>query len=127
MEKKILIVDDNPGDRKLLEEALKEGNVDGQILYADRAQKAIVLAQKEQPQIIFMDVMMPVTSGGDTVRLLRNDVRTKNIPIVFLTGIWSKKEEQDLSKGINIEGQVYPTLSKPIDAKRLMSIVKQYV
>ncbi len=124
---RVLLVEDNPGDQKLMKDVIKESGLNIELSIIDHAEKITSIAEKLDVNLILMDVMMPGLPGGDAVRLLKHNKNTKHIPIVFLTGVWARKDEQDSSRGINIEGQQYPTLSKPIDLKRFISVVNKYV
>ena len=54
--------------------------------------EAIELAQKEKPDLILLDILMPEMSGGDVAQVLLNNPETKNIPIIFITAIVTKDE-----------------------------------
>lgn len=124
---RVLLVEDNPGDQKLMQEVIEESGLSIELSVLNQAKEITSVAEKMDVKLILMDVMMPGLPGGDAVRLLRNNSKTKHIPIVFLTGVWARKDEEDSSKGITIEGQLYPALSKPINLKRFVSVVNKYV
>ena len=126
MEKTILIVDDNEGDRKLIAEALSGAQVEVNLINAQTGAEAIRLAQEEKPDLILMDVLMPGMNGGDAVKLLKNDKRTEHIPIVFLTGVYSKSDEEHQGK-ININEKFYDSVAKPFDELKLIEAVNKYV
>jgi len=82
-EKKILVVDDNENIRTFLRQELEAfGYI---VLEVEDGLKAITLVNKEEPDLILLDVMMPGISGFDVAVMLKNDPRTKNIPVVILT------------------------------------------
>ncbi len=83
--KKILIVDDDLTLREMYEERLKyDGFV---VIGASDGEEAIAKAQSESPDLILLDVMMPKLNGIDVMGKLREDDRTKNIPIIILTAL----------------------------------------
>jgi CheY-like chemotaxis protein len=126
MSKKILIVDDNEGDRKLIAEALSDAQVEVDLVDAQTGDEAIRLAQDEKPDLILMDVMMPGMNGGDAVKLLKSDKRTDGIPIVFLTGMYGKEDEKAHGK-ININEEFYDSIAKPFDETKLITTINKYV
>jgi CheY-like chemotaxis protein len=123
MSKKILIVDDNEGDRKLIAEALSDAQVEVDLVDAQTGDEAIRLAQDEKPDLILMDAGM---NGGDAVKLLKSDKRTDGIPIVFLTGMYSKGDEKAYGK-ININEEFYDSIAKPFDETKLITTINKYV
>jgi two-component system sensor histidine kinase/response regulator len=124
---RMLLVEDNVGDQKLIKEVIKESGLNIELSILDQAEQITSTVEKLNVQLILMDVMMPGLTGGDAVKLLRNNAKTKHIPIVFLTGVWAREDEKNLSRGINIEGQLHPALAKPIDLKRFISVVNKYL
>jgi two-component system response regulator VicR len=88
---KILVVDDEREIANLFYDMLaKEGF---QVLTATSGQDCLRLAEKEKPDLILLDVMMPGMDGGETMQNLLDNEKTKNIPIIFLTSIITKDEE----------------------------------
>lgn len=88
---KILIVDDERDSTFALEKTLSLKGY--RVITAERGQNAIVLAQSELPDLILLDVMLPDIHGGDVAKVLQKDHATKNIPIIFLSCLFTKEEE----------------------------------
>jgi CheY-like chemotaxis protein len=74
-----------------------------------------------------MDIMMPQISGGDAVRILRADERTKHIPVIFLTAIAANMPQGDEDKGVNVDGQFYKLIAKPIETGKLLFEIKSLI
>ena len=90
---KILVVDDEEKVVDLYKDMLsKEGF---SVLAATNGKDCLKLAEKEVPDLILLDVIMPEMDGGTTARNLLENVKTKNIPIIFLTSIITKEEEAE--------------------------------
>ena len=90
---KILVVDDEEKLVDLYKDMLsKEGF---NVITATNGREGLKLAEKEIPDLILLDVMMPGMDGGTTARILLENVKTKNIPIIFLTSIVTKEEEAE--------------------------------
>jgi len=124
--KKILIVDDNVDFRKLIAEVLNGDQGELDLINAGSGDEAIRLAQDENLDLILMDVMMPGMNGADAVKLLKKDKRTSCIPIVFLTGVYSKNDKEAHGK-INIDGDFYDSIAKPFEAANLIATINKYL
>ncbi len=114
---KILIVD----DEKNIVEAIKY-NLDKagfRTLTAADGKRALELAQRELPDLITLVVMLPEQDGWEVCRLLRQDTRTKHIPVIMLT---VKNEETDTIVGLELGADDYMT--KPFSPKELVARVK---
>jgi len=114
---KILIVD----DEKNIVEAIKY-NLEKEgfrTLTAADGARAVELAQREIPDLITLDVMLPELNGWEVCRLLRQDRRTKFIPIIMLT---VKSDEADKVVGLEFGADDYMT--KPFSPKELVARVK---
>jgi two-component system alkaline phosphatase synthesis response regulator PhoP len=90
-DKKILIVDDENDVRFLLKKGLS--NKGYNILSASNGEDALVLAKSKQPDLIILDVLMPGMDGPEVDVKLKEDPKTKDIPVMFLTSLYTKKEE----------------------------------
>lgn len=112
--KKILIVDDEPDVLKLLGERLTKAGYD--IIKASSGKEAIELAGKKKPNLVILDIAMPGMDGSETATILRNDPDTKNIPILFLTCLFTKQEEKVCG---HLLGQNF-FIAKPYDVAELL-------
>ncbi|MES2900013.1 MAG: diguanylate cyclase [Pseudomonadota bacterium] len=81
---KILLVDDSPANIHLLVECLRG---DYKILAATCGSDALAIAQREQPDLVLLDIVMPDMDGHEVVRRLKSDPRTEPIPVIFITGM----------------------------------------
>ncbi len=117
MAAEILIVDDEPAIRQMLEFALRgDGFRCRQAADADQAQSAIA---STAPDLILIDWMLPGVSGLDLARRLRRDNRTSQIPIVMIT---ARGEEQDKIRGLDVGADDYVT--KPFSNKELLARIR---
>ena len=105
----ILVVDDDEGIRSLLTQILV--NAGYEVITAENGKEAIELAKKKKPDLITMDLMMPVMDGETAIKHLREDEELKNIPIIIVS-VLSKKE---------LPADAY--LEKPIDEEHFLEIV----
>ena len=118
MPKKILIIDDDPNLVKVLMARLKVAGYAA--VSAPNGKLGVEQAIEQLPDLIITDVMMPGLPGSDAVRELQTDERTKNIPVIVMSGILGK---DDAKQGLNISGKLYPALSKPFDAETLINLI----
>ena len=86
MEQKILIVDDEAHIRMLIEQTLEELEDDGvEFLTAENGEIALEIIQKENPKLVFLDVMMPKMNGMEVCRRVKKELELKDVFIVLLT------------------------------------------
>ena len=107
MSNKILIVDDEPHIRILLEQTLEEFADKGvEILTSGNGKEALEIIKTERPAIIYLDATMPGISGYDVCDIVKNDLKLENIYIVMLT---ARGQELDKQRGAIAGANVYMT------------------
>lgn len=108
---KLLIVDDEPHIRMLLEQTLEElEDEDVDMLVAANGQEAYDIIQAEQPQLVFLDVMMPKMNGFEVCQKVKKELAMDDVHIILLT---AKGQEVDKEKGLAVGANEYMT--KPFD------------
>jgi twitching motility two-component system response regulator PilH len=112
--KKILIVDDSPTERHVLNDMLGKAGFD--VVASDSGEDAIVKAKLTRPDLILMDVVMPGLNGFQATRAISRDAQTKNIPIIICT---SKSQETDKIWGMRQGARDY--IVKPVDKDELLA------
>ena len=116
MEQKILIVDDEAHIRMLIGQTLEELEDEGvEFLTAENGEIALDIIQKEKPQLVFLDVMMPKLNGMEVCRRVKQELKMENVFIILLT---AKGQELDRQKGQEVGADVYMT--KPFDPEVLL-------
>jgi DNA-binding response OmpR family regulator len=121
MEQKILIVDDEAHIRMLIEQTLEELEDDGvKFLIAENGEEALALIIKEQPQLVFLDVMMPKMNGMEVCRRVKKELALPGVYIVLLT---AKGQEVDRMKGQEVGADVYMT--KPFDPEAILNKARE--
>ncbi|MGE0050118.1 MAG: response regulator [Arcobacter sp.] len=118
----ILIVDDVPENIYSLKMMI-EDSFDVRIYSALNAQEGIEILMKENIDLILTDVQMPDIDGFEFVDYIKNIERTKDIPVIFITGIYDKDEYK--TKGYNLGAVEY--ITKPIHDVLLNSKLKVYI
>ena len=114
---KILIVDDESHIVEAIRYNLEKAGF--RVLTAADGQRALELAQRELPDLITLDVMLPEMDGWEVCRALRQETRTKRIPVLMLT---VKKEETDKVVGLELGADDY--LTKPFSPKELVARIR---
>ena len=121
MEQKILIVDDEAHIRMLIGQTLEELEDEGvEFLTAENGEIALEIIQKEIPQLVFLDVMMPKMNGMEVCRRVKKELGMDNVCIVLLT---AKGQETDRQKGLDVGADVYMT--KPFDPEVLLNKARE--
>jgi len=120
MLKKILVVDDEPDAVKMMEMRLSHEGYE--VLKAYDGAEAVKIARKERPDLILLDILMPVMDGAETAAKLRELPETKNIPVIFITCLFTKEDAmQETVRG----GTLF--VSKPYDAEELSRIIRENI
>lgn len=115
--KHILVVDDEADIAKLLDYTLtKEGY---RVTTIDSGEKVLKAAEKEKPDLILLDLMLPNIDGMELCRRLKNNPATKNIPVIMLT---AKSEDIDIVTGLEVGAKDY--ITKPFSPKVLIARVR---
>lgn len=118
MNRRVLVVDDEPDIREIARIAL--GHVAGwTVLLAGGGREAIQIALEEQPDAILVDVMMPDMDGPETVRRLAADPRTASIPVLLLTAKVLSGDQTELTNT-----PVAAMLGKPFDPMTLAAQIE---
>ena len=123
--KTVLVVDDEKRIRELLEMRLvSEGY---QVILGQNGEEGVEMAKKYIPDAIIMDVMMPRMDGAEAVRLIQEYPMTRNIPVLFLTSIITKEEENEQAFGIQLDVSKYKFMAKPFDTPALLGEIKNMI
>ena len=120
--KKILIVDD---EEEVLSLLYKRLSAEGyQVIKAMTWQDAIERTKTYMPNLILMDIVLPDLEGSEVVQMLKEDPKTEDIPVVFLSGILTRDDRQTKLE-VNVGGRLFDAISKPFNYEELMSAVKR--
>jgi CRP-like cAMP-binding protein/CheY-like chemotaxis protein len=115
--KKILLIEDNPEVRENTQEILDLAGYN--VITAPNGKVGVDLAQKESPDLIICDIMMPELDGYGVLHILNKKPETAGIPFIFLT---AKTEKTDIRKGMNLGADDY--LTKPFDDTDLLNAIE---
>ena len=114
--KKILLVDDEPNIIMSLEYTFKKNNF--QVFIARDGQEALDIVKTDFPDVIILDVMMPMVDGYATLEQIRKDANLSHTKVIFLS---AKNKASDIEKGMALGADAY--LTKPFSIKKVVDTV----
>ena len=122
----VLLVEDNPGDVRLTQEALKNGKVINHLsVVSDGVEATDFLFrrgkfdQAPRPDLILLDLNLPRKNGREVLKEIKDDPDLRRIPVMVLT---TSSAEQDLQKAYNLHANCYVT--KPVDLDQFLAVVR---
>jgi len=122
----ILLIEDNPGDVRLTEEALKEGKVINRLSVVPDGVEAIEYLRKRgdyasaaTPDLVLLDLNLPKKDGREVLAEVKQDPELRKIPVVVLT---TSRDEQDILKSYDLHANCY--ITKPVDFEQFIRVVR---
>lgn len=122
----LLLVEDNPGDVRLTEEALKEGKLMNHLSVARDGEEALDFLRRREPytdaprpDLILLDLNLPRKDGREVLREVKEDSSLRKIPVVVLT---SSKADEDVLRAYDLNCNCY--ITKPVDLERFIEVVE---
>jgi two-component system phosphate regulon response regulator PhoB len=109
----VLVVDDNEDTVRIVEAILRSAGFE--VSVATNGRQGIEIAEASAPELIILDIMMPVMDGVEALHKLRGSPKTSRIPVILLT---AKTQDEDVIAGYQIGADYYMT--KPFTAKQLL-------
>jgi chemotaxis family two-component system response regulator Rcp1 len=118
----ILLVEDNPGDSRLIKEVFKDGKVANSLIIAKDGIEALTIlkdSSKEFPDLILLDLNLPRKKGFDVLEEIKSDPELKRIPVIVLT---TSNDEKDILKSYDLHASAY--LTKPVDLNEFITVIR---
>ncbi len=116
--KKVLVIDDQLEIRELVDVTLRGTEFD--VLKASGGKEGIQIAREQKPDLILLDIMMPVYDGYMTCKVLKRNPATKDIPVIFLT---AKKTKEDIKEALKAGGSDY--IVKPFSPSEFLTRLRR--
>jgi CheY-like chemotaxis protein len=116
----VLVADDNADQRALYVDILSHAGFS--VIEARDGVEAIARAREDRPALIVMDVSMPGTSGWNAVRAVRDQIETRDIPVIVVTGLAGTRD-RDASFAAGSDAY----LSKPVSPRELLDEVRRFL
>ena len=122
----ILLVEDNPGDVRLTEEAFKEGKIRNNLYVVEDGEEALNFLKRvgkyskaPRPDLILLDLNMPKKDGREVLKEIKEDKGLRRIPVVILT---TSKAEEDILKTYDHHANCY--ITKPVNMEQFIQVVQ---
>ena len=122
----ILLVEDNPGDVRLTQEAFKDAKVLNHLSVVRDGVEALAFLRREgnqteapRPDLILLDLNLPKKDGHEVLREIKADEQLRRIPVVILT---TSSAQQDILKSYDLHANSY--ITKPVDLDQFVTVVK---
>ena len=122
----ILLVEDNPGDIRLTKESFKEGKLSNRLSVVTDGGQALAYLRREgpfanalRPDIILLDLNLPVKNGQQVLAEIKKDERLKNIPVIVLT---TSKSDEDVLKAYGLHANCF--ITKPVNLNEFLLVVR---
>lgn len=122
----ILLVEDNPGDVILTQEAFAENKLRNQLHVASDGEEALAFLRREsgheeapRPDIILLDLNLPKLGGRDVLKIIKSDARLRSIPVVILT---TSADEVDICEAYRAHANCF--ITKPVDLDQFLQAIR---
>jgi CheY-like chemotaxis protein len=122
----ILLVEDNPGDYRLTQEALREGKVYNNLYWAQDGVEALEFLRRRgrysdvpRPDIVLLDLNLPKKDGREVLSEIKGDENLRSIPVVILT---TSQAEEVVVRSYDLHANCYVT--KPVDLEKFITVVQ---
>jgi len=122
----ILLVEDNPGDARLAQEALKEGRMTSRLKVVVDGVEAMAYLRREgayadvpRPDLVLLDLNLPRKDGRQVLAEMKADSELRRIPVVVLT---TSQAGQDILRSYDLHANCY--ITKPVDLDRFISVIR---
>ena len=118
MAKRVLVVDDDPPIVRLLRKCLEQHGLE--VATACDGAACLLAIESQRPDLVILDVMMPVMDGFQALRVLREKPETRDLPVILLT---ARKEDIDVARGWSTGADFY--LTKPVALDEFVLVVRR--
>lgn len=122
MSKVILLAEDDEDNRDLVRFVLMRSKMDIEVIVAENGEEALRLAKERMPNLILMDMQMPVMDGWTAVPLLKADEKTREIPVIAFTA-QARPEDRAKTREIGCIDH----FSKPMDPEELLGLIQKFL
>jgi len=123
--KKILLVDDDPDFVEAVKVIVQSGGYDVKVAYDGK--EALEAVKQEKPDLIVLDVMMPVMNGHETCARLKDNKDTAKIPIILLTAVAERVTTSTYTHRDMLESEAEDYMPKPVEPTELLELIKSWL
>ncbi|GAB3674711.1 response regulator [Halopiger thermotolerans] len=129
-EAQLLLVEDNPGDVRLVEEALRDGQIDNRLHTVTDGRAALDFVHRRgeyadapRPDIVLLDLKLPRVDGEDVLHEIKHHPELEDVPVVILSGM---DEERIESRDLDHDADEDAVIEKPVDPDEFVDIIRQF-
>lgn len=122
--KKVLLVDDDPDFVEAVKVIVENGGYEVRVAYD--GQEGLEAVAEERPDIIVLDVMMPVMNGHEACAKLKSDEKTADIPIILLTAVADRVTTSTYTHRDMLESEADDYIPKPVEPKDLLELIENW-
>jgi two-component system alkaline phosphatase synthesis response regulator PhoP len=123
--KDILIVDDDPDFVEAVKLIVEKGGYDVRVAYD--GQEGIEMVNEKAPDLIVLDVMMPVMNGHEACAKIKSEEKTAEIPIILLTAVADRVTTSTYTHRDMLESEADDYMPKPVEPKELLELIKSWL
>jgi two-component system cell cycle response regulator DivK len=120
MSKRILVVEDQEDNRRILRDLLRSAGYD--LVEAENGEAALALVKSQRPNLILMDIQLPLMDGYEATRRIKADRDLQSIPIIAVTS-YALSGDEDKARAAGCDGFV----TKPFSPRQLLAKIKEYL
>ena len=120
MKKRVLVVEDHEDNRQILRDLL--GSAGFEIIEAENGEEAVTLAETGRPDVILMDIQLPVLDGYEATRRIKANPRSRSIPVIVVTS-YALSGDEEKARLAGCDDYV----SKPFSPRDLLAKIRRYV
>ena len=123
--KTILLIDDDPDFVEAVKVIVESGGYNVRVAYDGK--EGLAAVEEEQPDLIVLDVMMPVMNGHEACTKLKSDEKTAGIPIILLTAVADRVTTSTYTHRDMLESEAEDYLPKPVEPAELLELIKSWL
>jgi two-component system, cell cycle response regulator DivK len=120
MSKRILVVEDQPDSRQIIRDMV--ASTDYEITEAENGEEALAAIAKQRPDLILMDIQLPIMDGYTATRLIKTDPDLRSIPIIAVTS-YALASEEKKARAAGCDDYV----TKPFSPRQMLAKIRQYM
>ena len=124
-QKKVLVVDDDPDFVDAVKSVIEKGGYQVDVAYDGK--EGLERVSQSKPDVIILDVMMPVMNGYEACKKLKADPATREIPIIMLTAVASRVASSTYTHRDMLESEVEDYMPKPVEPDELLERIKYWL
>jgi CheY-like chemotaxis protein len=123
--KKILLIDDDPDFVEAVKVIVENGGYEVKVAYD--GQEGLEAVEEEKPDLIVLDVMMPVMNGHEACAKLKGNKDTADIPVILLTAVADRVTTSKYTHRDMLESEAEDYMPKPVEPKELLELIKNWL